>query len=199
MDLEFPRPIDISIEDITTSLAKICRYNGQVDLFYSVAQHCGLVAELVHPSIAFPALLHDASEAYLGDMSSKLKHAPQMDWFRSKENAWTEAIEIALGLRSLTPEERHQIKTADDLVAIFERVTLRYRREFKALDIQVALDEKWITRSSYDDMAGLLHRLPRFMTPQSPELARSMFTVNFSRYLATWRGANDGLIIKVGR
>ncbi len=61
------RAEDICIEDIAHSLALICRFGGQCAYFYSVAQHSVNVAELVNKN-KLAALLHDASEAYLGDM-----------------------------------------------------------------------------------------------------------------------------------
>jgi 5'-deoxynucleotidase YfbR-like HD superfamily hydrolase len=166
-------------------------------LFYSVAQHACLVADVVDEHLAFPALNHDDSEAYLGDVSSKLKHASFMDGYRNLENAWTMAIEIALGLRSLTPEERRHIKVADDLVAVFERINLRYRRDFKIDDIQRAIGEQWITHSTAEEMMAIAHRLPRFMTAQDHRIARAMWVTRFSMAGVRWRGANDGLLVRV--
>lgn len=196
LDLALPRAIDVSVEDIACGLSKICRYTGQVELFYSVAQHACLVADLVPVALAFPALNHDNSEAYLGDMSSKLKHAPFMDGFRGLERAWEEAIETALGLRSLTPEERRRIKAADDLAAIYERVTMRYRRDFEINDIQNAIGEEWVTSSTFEELVSMAHLLPKFMIPQDHRMARAMWITRFSMNLKHWRGANDGLIVK---
>lgn len=64
---------DIDIEDIAHGLAYQCRFNGQTNQFYSVAQHSLMVAELVPPAYSRAALLHDAAEAYLGDMVKPLK------------------------------------------------------------------------------------------------------------------------------
>lgn len=64
---------DIHIEDIAHGLAYQCRFNGQTNQFYSVAQHSLMVAELVPPAYRRAALLHDAAEAYLGDMVKPLK------------------------------------------------------------------------------------------------------------------------------
>lgn len=61
-------------EDIATGLAKRCRFNGQCEGFYSVAEHSILVSRLVPLRLALPALLHDASEAYLGSIATALKH-----------------------------------------------------------------------------------------------------------------------------
>ncbi|WP_109372912.1 hypothetical protein [Proteus genomosp. 6] len=64
---------DIDIQDIASGLANECRFNGQIDNFYSVAQHSVYVSYLVAPEYALEALLHDASEAYIKDLPSPLK------------------------------------------------------------------------------------------------------------------------------
>jgi len=68
-----PRPEDVRIEDIAHALANLCRFGGHTRRFYSVAQHSLLVSELAPPALAFQALLHDAAEAYCGDVISPLK------------------------------------------------------------------------------------------------------------------------------
>ena len=68
-----PRIDDIEIEDIAHGLAYQCRFNGQTSSFYSVAQHSVLVASLVPKELKLAALLHDAAEAYLGDVVKPLK------------------------------------------------------------------------------------------------------------------------------
>lgn len=63
----------IHLEDIAHGLAFQCRFNGQTAEFMSIAQHSLIVADLVPPEMRLAALLHDASEAYLGDVVKPLK------------------------------------------------------------------------------------------------------------------------------
>lgn len=68
-----PRVEDIVIDDIAHSLARICRYNGHVHEHYSVAQHSVLVSDILEPELKMLGLLHDAAEAYIGDVIRPLK------------------------------------------------------------------------------------------------------------------------------
>jgi hypothetical protein len=67
-----PWSSNFTIEDIAHGLSNICRYAGQCRKFYSVAEHS------IHVSYAaqgfeYPALMHDAAEAFLGDVTRPLK------------------------------------------------------------------------------------------------------------------------------
>lgn len=68
-----PKAEDICIGDIAEALSKLCRYNGHIREFYSVAQHSVILSYLVPEEDALTALLHDATEAYVGDMVRPLK------------------------------------------------------------------------------------------------------------------------------
>lgn len=81
-----PRAFDLSmptIIDIAHALSNIPRYNGQSHEFYSVAQHCCMLAaystEMVSrsPADSLYMLMHDAAEAYIGDMVSPLKRCDE--------------------------------------------------------------------------------------------------------------------------
>ena len=69
------RETDITIEDIAHALSNLCRFTGHCSQFYSVASHSILVSRLLDgsPLEKMQALLHDAPEAYLNDLSSPLK------------------------------------------------------------------------------------------------------------------------------
>lgn len=80
LDLAFLEGRDINLEDIAHSLAYQCRFNGHTNRFYSVAEHSVVLARLVEPKSEgqnlerrLCALLHDASECYLGDITSPVR------------------------------------------------------------------------------------------------------------------------------
>lgn len=68
-----PRPQEIHIEDIAGALSKLCRFGGHTLRFYSVAEHCVVMAEASPDLFKLEALMHDASEAYLSDVIRPIK------------------------------------------------------------------------------------------------------------------------------
>lgn len=78
VDLANPHPRMIGIDDIAAALSKICRFGGHCPKFYSVAEHCVHAVALarddgVKGKALLAVLLHDATEAYLGDVVKPLK------------------------------------------------------------------------------------------------------------------------------
>lgn len=73
IDFKHPDPDSFKIEDIALGLARQPRYAGQGKFFYSVAQHSVYVATQVLPDLRMHGLLHDAHEAYMGDIPGPLK------------------------------------------------------------------------------------------------------------------------------
>lgn len=72
-DLVAPVPAQVGFAGIATALARLPRFGGFTDIAYSVAQHCVLGADWLFDKrcdglAALAFLLHDAHEAYLGDM-----------------------------------------------------------------------------------------------------------------------------------
>ena len=76
---------DICVEDIAHALSLLCRANGHLRHFYSVGQHSlacqrEAAARGWTPRVQLLCLLHDASEAYIGDLTRPLKrHLPAFD------------------------------------------------------------------------------------------------------------------------
>lgn len=74
IDLINPTPAMIHLQDIAYGLSNIVRFGGQMKQAYTVAQHSILTAYLAPNDLKLEALLHDAAEAYLGDVIKPLKH-----------------------------------------------------------------------------------------------------------------------------
>lgn len=115
-----PRPEEIDIIDIAHALSMQCRYNGHVRRFMSVAEHCVLVSRLVPEEDALWGLLHDATEAYVGDMIHPLKR--HMPAFCDAEDQVMAAIAEKFGLTSSQmPTSVHE---ADTRILLDERAAL---------------------------------------------------------------------------
>lgn len=128
--IEHPHPRDVFIEDIAAGLSRTCRYGGQIKksaLFYSVAEHCVLMTDwaMAHGIVrsreeGLKLLLHDASEAYLGDIPSPLK--VMLPDYRRLEDRAQSVIERAFGL--------------DRPMAVFPKAIV------KEIDLRIRFDER---------------------------------------------------------
>lgn len=115
----FMQPSDFSLEDIGPALSKLCRYAGQIPTFYSVAEHCCNVVDLVRkagiddlPTLR-AAFLHDASEAYLVDMPSPVKNLAAMKPYRDAEDRIQEALGERYGFNLFDPTTAAIVKECD--------------------------------------------------------------------------------------
>lgn len=116
-----PKADDIDPRDIAHALSMLCRYNGHVDRFYSVAEHCVLMSSAMPtPDLALWALLHDATEAYVGDMIRPLKVS--MPAYREAEDRVMAAIVERFDLPSVTMPPA--VKDADSRILLSERDAL---------------------------------------------------------------------------
>ncbi|WP_420104129.1 phosphohydrolase [Bosea sp. (in: a-proteobacteria)] len=111
-----PRPDEIEIADIAHALAHQCRYGGHIRQFYSVAEHCVLMAHAVAPEHRLAALMHDAAEGYLVDLPRPIKRA--MPHYRAAETAIWLAICVRYGIAPELPAEVHE---ADNRILVDER------------------------------------------------------------------------------
>lgn len=114
-----PRQSMVCIEDIAHSLSQQCRWTGHSRFHYSVAQHSYYCSLIVSPQDALHALLHDGSEAYMGDMNRPLKHfTPAGVSYRVLEAKLQSIIFKKFGLSSIEPEA---VRVADDQMLYAEK------------------------------------------------------------------------------
>lgn len=78
LDLLDPQPDQIDIHDIARALSQINRFNGNTRFPYSVGLHSIMAADAMMsightPQARLAALMHDAAEAYVGDISTPVK------------------------------------------------------------------------------------------------------------------------------
>lgn len=107
-----PLPGDVHIEDIAHALSRICRFNGHVSVdHYSVAEHSVYVSQECDVADAIEGLLHDAAEAYVGDVIRPIKRA--LTEYGPIERRVEQAIAERFGLRFPWPAS---VKVADDVV-----------------------------------------------------------------------------------
>jgi hypothetical protein len=106
IDLFAIKKSDINIWDIAWGLSQNNRYNGQTPVPWDVLSHTGMVFALymadhrndADPKVILSLLLHDAAEAYTGDLIQPIKMLPQMAWFTELDDAITETVFDACGL-----------------------------------------------------------------------------------------------------
>jgi hypothetical protein len=113
----------IDIEDIAHSLSMLCRANGHFRTFYSVCQHsinCAREAEVRGYTwrIQLACLLHDASEAYLSDVTRPVK--AELPRYKEIEESLQETIWNKWMGDPLTEEERTQVFDIDDAILAHE-------------------------------------------------------------------------------
>lgn len=128
VDLLEPDPIDVCIEDIAWSLSRLARYNGHTiqELPYTVGQHSLVVSDHVYKAalhnvdktaanqLALQSLLHDAAEAYTGDISGPLKKIKELrPIIKGIEHNLELAIFKALDVPFPTESDEKLIKIGD--------------------------------------------------------------------------------------
>jgi hypothetical protein len=151
-----PDPETIHIEDIAHALANQCRFTGHVKQFYSVAQHSYYVSRMA-PTYELEGLLHDASEAYLSDLSRPLKYANGLgDVYREAERKLEYAIAKRFNLEYPWPLK---VKMADDVMLV------REARDLMPSNVPLNMDTD----------AVLSGAAPKEVVGWLPEFAKTMF------------------------
>ena len=173
----------IAIDDIAHSLAMICRWGGHALTYYSVAEHSVRVADFLYAQavksgksldeskrIAFLGLMHDATEAYVGDIprpikgSMFLKTPRGMEGFRETEAHVYKVIEEALDLPPYKDGDDEMVHEADNIILVTE-----------ARDVQHGADkwDYWTDRP--EPLEGIIY-------PMSWEIAKTTFLERYDMY-----------------
>lgn len=166
-DILDPKPELICIEDIAHALSNICRYTGHTRSFYSVAEHSVRMAKSPElegdPMIL---LLHDAAEAYFGDIATPLKkiaYIPDGIGFRPIYNveakiiaAISEALDINLSTKNPI------VKLADKRIAA---------SEVRDLMVQSSIWDNWLQGCE---------PLPEKICPWTPARAETEFLMMYN-------------------
>lgn len=156
-DLLDPKSSNFTIEDVAHGLSMTCRFAGQCRQFYSVAEHCWHASFLVPDELQRAALLHDAAEAFIGDVTRPLKTL--LPEYKVIEKRIEAAIVDRFGIDGW---DDPRIKHADQVMLHAEQA-----------EMMPAHEDSWATS------AGLGEPYPIAFEYRPPRLGRSMF---LSRY-----------------
>lgn len=154
-----PNPADVDIEDIAHALSQQCRFTGHTREFFSVAQHSVIVANQLRgdATLALVGLLHDASEAYLADISTPVKRALH-NYEGIEMGLWR-----AIAERFCLPDHwLSAVKTADLMSLATER-----------RDLMPYHPGEW-------DVLEGIRPLPERIMPLSPVAAKRLFMHTFN-------------------
>lgn len=117
-------------EVIAASLSKLCRFTGHLDQFYSVAEHSVILSRIVEEHLlpgyiraAANALMHDAQESLVADISTPLKRSSVMIEYEVLEREWKAAVELKYDT-ALTMEDGAVVAEADNDMGIIEARTM---------------------------------------------------------------------------
>jgi uncharacterized protein len=105
-----PQDAVFGIEDIAHGLSMVCRFAGHTSRFYSVAEHCVHASRHVAPEFAFEALMHDAAEAFIGDVTKPLKDL--LPDYRALEGRIETAVLGRFGLTLPMSDAVHEVDMA---------------------------------------------------------------------------------------
>jgi hypothetical protein len=169
LDILNPKPYQICIEDIAQGLSNTCRYNGQ-GLFYSVAEHSVHLANWCmwnrsNLKIAIHALLHDAAEAYLPDVSTPAKEIfPE---FKACEERLLGVIHKTFDVRPIYAIDEKTIKNIDRRIVLNECkeiglpsiANLPMYRHLKPLSTPVKEIFRWTPPEAYTKFLNLFKKL----------------------------------------
>ena len=184
-----PDPQGILIEDIAHALSLLCRGNGHVKVFFSVGQHCIHCAKEAEQRgystrLILACLLHDASEAYLSDITRPVKQHLQ-DYCRYEEHLLEVIYKKFLG-SPLSQEEQKLVKIIDDDMLYY--------------DLRDLLNE-FVNKSGNDSVGELVNKSVSGQEPKTAPIMYSSFSYKErsfkeveEEYLSLFRKYSDALL-----
>lgn len=151
-----PAAQDIDITDIAHSLSLICRANGHFNQFYSVARHCINCAKEAKARgfdarVQLLCLMHDATEAYIGDMTRPLKR--QLPHYCECEQRLHELILDRFGIPWENESESEAVREIDNCMLYHEFLLYNGDRlydEPPAIHIEIAHSEREFRQTRLD-------------------------------------------------
>jgi len=185
-----PRPEEVFIKDIAHALSMTCRFNGHVEKFYSVADHSVHVHRIYinrlyaqapdtdskqvmsvfdflrSPRAQLCALLHDAAEAYMGDVIRPIKRS--LPVLKEMEEQIQAAVLQKFGLQETALMAHHSIVQADAIMLITEKRDVVADGPGTRRELGEWVGERWLKPD--DD----------HIAPMSPERAEAAFLLLFN-------------------
>lgn len=148
-------PFALKAEDhdpriVAQTLSRICRFWGQTEEFYSVAQHCLIMAELFdEPELKRWSLIHEWFEGLTGmDIPSPIKHSSVMVEYREAE---IRCLHQAAEIFGLTPPMPEAVKVADKRLMVTEALQMMNSENFSWSSIATPYPELKIEPMDMDD------------------------------------------------
>ena len=178
MDFNDPSPTAITGDIIPHELAHICRWGGNVDLFYSVAQHSIEVANAIPvPEWRIYGLLHDAAEAWIGDIPTPLKF-----WLELSAGPDGSILSLERKIMACVWEYFELPPPTQDIARAVDRADA---------DV-LATEYRDVVKAKSDRFVPNGEPRPNRIRPWLPVVAECNFHEDLSRHLDTFRRAKLG-------
>lgn len=174
-DLLNPDPDHLDIRTIAHAIGNVCRFSGHTSRHYSVAQHSILVSELVTllgglDGDAYTGLMHDAQEAYVGDVPTPLKRL--LPEYKRIEDGIAARIADRYHVAAPLPQI---VKDADLYALYLERDELMPEQPEPWEHEHLAEEARDLLESANHGVAGLVTEA------WQPEYASEMFLLRFAQ------------------